>query len=90
MIHELVQRYESGAMTAHHLAVQCLHMVDPDNPELVLVQLPDDILVAIEKFADEYNPRDMSTNFGVIPAPDQVGAAMKWIGEKGINFSKAT
>lgn len=83
MIPELVKRYEAGAITAHHLAVECLHMVNPDEPELVLAHLPDDILAAIEKFADEYNPRGMNTNFGVIPAQDQVSAAMKWIGEKG-------
>ncbi len=88
MIPELVKRYEAGAITAHHLAVQCLHMVDPDEPELVLAQLPDDILAAIEKFADEYTPRGMSTNFGVIPAQDQVSAAMKWIGEKDVSLAK--
>ncbi len=82
MIPKLVERYEAGAITAHHLAVQCLHMVNPNEPDLVLAYLPDDVLAAIEKFADEYNPRGMNTNFGVIPAQDQVIAAMKWIGEK--------
>jgi hypothetical protein len=89
MIRELVKRYETGAMTAHHLAVQCLHMVDPEEPDLVLAQLPDDILAAIDKFAVEYDPRGMNTNFGVIPAQDQVTAAMKWIDAKGINFAKS-
>lgn len=88
MIPELVKTYETGAITAHHLAVQCLHMVDPKEPELVLAQLPDDILTAIERFADEYNPRGMNTNFGVIPAQDQVSAAVKWIGEQGLAKSE--
>ena len=48
MIPELVEMYETGAVTAHHLAVQCLHKLDPAEPELVLAQLPDDILAAIE------------------------------------------
>ena len=89
MIPELVQQYDIGAITAHHLAVQCLHMIDPDEPEVVLAQLPDDVLVAIEKFADEYNPRGMNTNFGVIPAEAQVHAAMKWIGDNRINLAKS-
>jgi hypothetical protein len=89
MIPELVKRYATGAITAHHLAVQCLHMVDPDEPELVLAQLPDDILAAIEKFADEYNPRGMNTNFGVIPTQDQVSAAMGWISERGTKLARS-
>lgn len=89
MIAALVKRYESGSITAHHLAVECLHRIDPENPDFVLAQLPDDLLAAIEKFADEYNPRGMRTNFGVTPAADQVRAAMRWISEKRINVSKS-
>jgi hypothetical protein len=89
MIPELVKMYESGALTAHHLAVQCLHMVDPAEPELVLAQLPDDILIAIEKFADEYDPRGMKTNFGVIPAQDQVIAATTWIRSYRVDLARS-
>lgn len=88
MIPELVKMYETGAITAHHLAVQCLHMLDPAVPELVLSQLPDDILAAIENFADGYDPKDMKTNYGVIPAQDQVNAAAKWIREKNANLAR--
>lgn len=89
MIPELVTMYESGAVTAHHLAVQCLHMVDPDEPELVLAQLPDDILIAIERFADEYDPRGMKTNYGTIPAKDQVIAATTWIRNYRVDLARA-
>lgn len=89
MIRELVKSYETGAITAHHLAVQCLHMVDASEPELVLAQLPDDVLIAIEKFADQYDPKGMETNFGVIPAQDQVIAASKWIRSNRVHLAKS-
>jgi hypothetical protein len=88
MIPELVKMYETGAITAHHLAVQCLHMVDPAEPKLVLASLPDDILAAIEKFADDYDPKGMKTNFGVIPAQDQVIAATRWIHENRSDLAR--
>jgi len=87
MIPDLVEMYDAGAITAHHLAVQCLHMVDPAEPERVLAELPEDILAAIQDFADSYDPNGMETNYGVIPAQDQVIAATKWIREKNVNVA---
>ncbi|MCY2992222.1 MAG: hypothetical protein NTY19_30720 [Planctomycetota bacterium] len=87
MIPELVKMYEEGAITAHHLAVQCLHVLDPAEPDLVLAQLPDDILAAIQDFAEGYDPKGMKTNYGVIPAQDQVIAATKWIREANANLA---
>ena len=87
MIPELVKMYGAGAITAHHVAVQCLHMLDPAEPELVLDQLPDDILAAIQNFADGYDPKGMKTNYGVLPAQDQVIAATEWIREKNANLA---
>jgi hypothetical protein len=89
MIPELVEMYETGAVTAHHLAAQCLQMLDPAEPELVLAQLPDDILAAIEDFADGYDPKGMKTNYGVIPAQDQVIAATKWIRKKDATLARS-
>ena len=40
MIETLVAMYEKGAITADHLVVQCLHMIDPNDPGLVLAGLP--------------------------------------------------
>ena len=87
MIRDLVEMYSAGAITAHHLAVQCLHLLDPTEPEQVLAQLPNDILAAIQDFADRYDPNGMKTNYGVIPAQDQVSAATKWIREKNANVA---
>jgi len=64
-------------------------MIDPSEPELVLAQLPGDVLIAIEKFADQYDPKGMETNFGVIPAQDQVIAAIKWIRSNRVHLAKS-
>jgi hypothetical protein len=31
----LVAMYEKGAITADHLVVECLHMLDPENPAVI-------------------------------------------------------
>jgi hypothetical protein len=46
----------------------------------VLQGLPTDILVRIQGFTKEFRPHGMVTNYGVLPAEDQVEAARKWIG----------
>ena len=79
MIAELVGMYTKGAITADHLVVECVHMIDPDAPELVLGDLPEDILRRMLQFARDYRPRGMATNYGILPAEDQVVAARKWI-----------
>lgn len=79
MMEKLVSMYESGDITADHLAVQCLHMLDPANPNLVLAALPENVLGRVLKYAREYRPGQMRTNYGLQPAVDQVAAAKKWI-----------
>jgi hypothetical protein len=71
--------YEKGAITADHLVVQCLHMVDPLDPALVLSALPHELLMRILDFALQYRPDGMVTNYGILPAFDQVEAAKNWI-----------
>lgn len=79
MMHSLVEKYRRGVITDDHFVVECLHMVDPENPGLVLSSLSDDILYRIARFAREYSHNDMVTNYGVLPAQDQVLAAGQWI-----------
>ena len=43
MITSLVSMYEKGAITSDHLVAQCMHMIDPDDPGLVLSDLPNSI-----------------------------------------------
>ena len=51
----------------------------PCHPEQVLQGLPTDILVRIQEFTKEFRPVGMVTNYGILPAEDQVKAARKWI-----------
>jgi hypothetical protein len=36
--------YESGSITGYEVMMNCLQMLDPDRPELVLSELPEEIL----------------------------------------------
>jgi hypothetical protein len=83
MISKLVALYENGDITADHLAVECLHMLDPANPAVVLATLPGTVLQQVLEYARNYRPGQMRANYGVQPAADQVGAAKKWIETKG-------
>ena len=77
----LVEKYRLGMITVDHLVVESLHMVDPENPGLVLSSLPDTIHPRILRFTNEYLQGRMVTNYGVLPAQDQVLAARNWIEE---------
>jgi hypothetical protein len=79
MMTNLVSMYQDGAVTAGHLAAECLRMIDPENPGLVLEPLPEEVLSKVRDFIEEYRPRGMVTNFGLLPAEDQVQAARAWI-----------
>jgi hypothetical protein len=79
MMNSLVTMYRKGAITADHLVVECLNMIDPEDPAPVLGALPDEILARMLDLARSYRPNDMVTNYGVLPAIDQVQAARRWI-----------
>jgi hypothetical protein len=78
-IDSLVESYQKGAITADHLVANCLHQIDPANPGLVLDALPGEILTRMLEFAQRYRPGGMVTNYGSLPAVDQVEAAKRWI-----------
>jgi hypothetical protein len=79
MMNSLVTMYRKGAITADHLVVECLNMIDPKDPAPVLGALPDDILVRMVDFVRSYRPNGLVTNYGVLPAMDQVQAVRRWI-----------
>ena len=79
MTHSLVEKYQLGMITDDHLVVEILHMIDPDNPGLVLSTLPDKVLPRVLRFVNEYLHGHMVTNYGVLPVQDQVLAAKNWI-----------
>ncbi len=82
MIDDLVAMYEKGAITADHLVAQCLHMVDPTDPGLVLGSLPPDILSRVVQYAGECQTGRMRANYGRQPAANQLEAAREWIEAK--------
>jgi hypothetical protein len=89
MMRSLVDKYRAGMITDDHLVVESLHMVDPENSSLVLSSLPNQILLRILGFGKEYLQGHMVTNYGAMPAQDQVLAAMRWI-EKSLQQTAKT
>jgi hypothetical protein len=82
-IPRLVTRYTAGAITAQHLFIQCLDMLDPAHPDLVLGAIPTRLLDDFARFVDEYRQGAMVTTYGVLPGVDQVNAATKWFAQSG-------
>lgn len=81
MLDELIEMYEDGAITGYQVMMDCLHMLDPYHPGLVLGQLPDEVLREMLEYANRYDPSCMRSIAGLPPAVDQVRAAQRWIEE---------
>jgi hypothetical protein len=82
MVNELIEMYRDGAITGYQVMMDCLHMLDPDHPDLVLSHLPEEILEEMLAYAHRYDPSCMRSIAGLPPAVDQVRAAQRWIEEK--------
>jgi len=78
----LVSTYEKGAMTGHHLVVQSLLMIDPDDPGLVLSELSDPFLIDALNHAQKSQVGRMVSNYGTMPTADQIEAAILWINNR--------
>ena len=81
MVDELIEMYRDGAITGYQVMMDCLHMLDPDHPEVVLSHLPQEVLEEMLDYAHRYDPSCMRSNAGLPPAADQVRAAQRWIEE---------
>ncbi len=79
MIKKLIEMYESGSITGYQVMTDCLQMLDPDNPDLVLADLPEEILDEMLKYARRYDPRRPRSESLIPPAEDQVRTAERWI-----------
>jgi hypothetical protein len=79
MIHQLIEMYETGAITGYQLMMDCLHKLDPDDPDLVLSPLPGEILEEILAYAQRYDPGRLRSATSILPAEDQVRAAERWV-----------
>ena len=82
MLDELIEMYREGAITGYQVMMDCLHMLDPDHPDLVLSHLPEEILEEMFDYAQRYDPSCMRAIAGLPPTVDQVRAAQQWIVEK--------
>jgi hypothetical protein len=57
MIDRLIEMYENVASTGYQDMMDCLNMLDPANPDLVLYELPEEILDEMLAYARRYDPR---------------------------------
>ena len=73
----LVEMYQQGAITAYQAMIDCLHMVDPKDPNLVLNDLSPRIRDEMLKYVLRYDStrRSLGRDFGI----DQVAAAKTWL-----------
>ncbi len=88
MIKKLVEMYESGSLTGYQVMMDCLQMLDPGNPDLILSELPEEILDEMLEYARRYDPRRPHSASIMPPAEDQVRAAERWICVRQVGSSK--
>ncbi len=79
MIRKLIEMYESGSITGYQVMMDCLQMLDPDNPDHVLSELPEEILEEMLAYARRYDPRRPRSARFIPPAENQVRTAERWI-----------
>ncbi len=88
MIGRLIEMYESGSITGYQVMMDCLQMLDPDSPDLVLSELPEEILDEMLAYARRYDPSRPHSATLVPPAEDQVRTAERWICDHRVRNSK--
>ena len=88
MIKNLIEMYESGSITGYQVMMDCLQVLDPDNPDLVLSELPEEILDEMLEYARRYDPRRPRSATLILPAEDQVRTAERWICARHTGMSK--
>lgn len=77
----LMEMYNEGAITGYQLMLDCLHMLDPQNPDPVLSHLPPEVLEEMSAYARRYDPRRIDRSL-LPPAEDQVRAAQRWLNQR--------
>ncbi|MGC8643253.1 MAG: hypothetical protein ACP5XB_25625 [Isosphaeraceae bacterium] len=88
MIRRLIEMYESGAITGYQVMIDSLRMLDPDSPDLVLSELPEEILAEMLAYARRYDPLRARSTTCTFPAEDQVRTAERWISAHQVMSSK--
>ncbi|WZO98487.1 hypothetical protein EP7_000066 [Isosphaeraceae bacterium EP7] len=88
-MYELIDRYSKGTKTSQELVVDCLNLVDPGDPSLVLGELPPETLPQLAEFLENDladGMRDLDD--GAIPTPAQVTSARCWLAMQDRVFSQ--
>jgi hypothetical protein len=81
-IQQLVQCYERGAITPHHLVVDLLGLVSSANADAAMGALPGHLHSELRRFLEEYVPGKMLRNHGPIPSPESIERAREWLNAK--------
>ncbi len=81
MIRDLLEIYDEGGITGYQVMIDCLYMLDPSRPDLVLAKLPGEILEEILHYAQRYRPHIQESGSQVLPSEIQVRSAERWIRE---------
>lgn len=79
MIRRLIEMYDNGSITGYQLMMDCFQMLDPDNPDPILSELPEDVLEEMLAYGRRYDPRRPHSATSILPAEDQVTTAERWI-----------
>ncbi len=89
MIKRLIEMYESGALTGYQVMMDCLQRLDPDDPDPILSELPEEILDELLEYARRYDTQRPRPASFPPPAEDQVRAAERWICARQASSSKS-
>jgi len=76
------QQANGDRCSGYQVMMDSLHVLDPDHPDHILSQLPEEILEAMLQYAQRYDPSCTRTSAGLPPAVAQVRAAQRWIEEQ--------
>jgi hypothetical protein len=88
MLNELLEMYRDGAITGYQIMIDCLHRLDPEEPEVILGHLPDEVLDEMLAYARRYEASRMRSISGPPPTEEQVSAARKWIEQRNQHVPK--
>ena len=86
IMNRLVEMYEAGAITGYQVMLDCLQMLDPARPDLVLSELPAEILDEIAEYARRSDPARARAGRS-LPGEDPVGPPERWIAARHVGSS---
>ena len=78
-IQDLKDKYDKGQLTALHLAMRIINMIDESNVDNILSALSDEVLTYVRDFATRYEPGP-KISIGGVPDPglERVACIRRW------------